>query len=945
MHPRTASKGSSLPIVGRDAELGVLVRLLAEVRAGLGRQVVVEGEPGIGKTRLTQELGARAHTAGFTVFHGLGEELQRDRPFRVVVDALEVDSSSSDPDRLRIAELLEEAPDPTAVSGADHRYRIVEAIEDAIERVAMRGPVLFLVEDAHWADASSIFALHVLSRRDDLPVYIVLTCRPVPRSEELDRLLDGIIDSGGPHLRLAPLDDEAVARLAESRLGADPGPVLRSQLARTAGNPLFVLELLDGLAEENMIETRDGAAETSKSVEPPPSLRTVIIRRLGFLSRASLELLRTASVLGESFSSADLAVVTGTPLVDVLATLEEPIAAGFVSAEGEAFAFRHDVVREALYGDVAPAVRKGLHLHIGRSLAAAGSPPIRVAPHIALGADMGDREAVGSLRDAALDIVSRAPGIAADLLRSAAELLPAGDAERILLSLLELRQLSIAGRLDDAQELADEVTPVVAGTLFQQYLDLELFNLLVLQFRLEAGGELADRFLQRPGLPEATRILYLALAASVRFGLGDVAGAEMQLDGVRPFADTYPASMVATLSSLLEGALSWMRGDFAKGVAPMARAVPGTESFTGGRGQGGLLLATALSLADRFDESLETLETARVELERRGMLPYLVEHHWFLAHVLFVGGRWDDALSEMAAARQLTAQTGAVGVGVMLPDPTPFIQLLRGDTDAAQEAFSAFEHDPSTFLAAFRHWREPIRAVLLDGFGKHDAAVKALESWHRAAGEMGFLPDFRTIGRMIVRICRAARDETLLQELFASAIEVHGRAGGVKSVEGGALLVQGAITDDSEKLLDAVDACRAGGRPFDIAEACAEAGMSMLRAGDLDTGRALVMEAFEAYEKLGARRSEDGLAQDVREFGIRRGSRRRRTSAAHGWDALTESERRVVALVAEGLTNGEIARRLYISKGTVATHLRSVFRKVGVSSRTELAAEATRRSG
>src|SRR5207245_1613580 len=119
-----------------------------------------------------------------------------------------------------------------------------------------------------------------------------------------------------------------------------------------------------------------------------------------------------------------------------------------------------------------------------------------------------------------------------------------------------------------------------------------------------------------------------------------------------------PTSMAAAMCSLLDGAIPWMRGHFATGVGFFQQAVPGWEFFTGGSGQALLLLGTAYGLADRFEEARETLEAARTDLERRGMLAYLVEHHWFLANVHFITGRWDDSLAEMAASRQLTAETG-----------------------------------------------------------------------------------------------------------------------------------------------------------------------------------------------------------------------------------------------------------------------------------------------
>ncbi len=940
--PDPAGRGSRpvLDIVGREVELSVLAQLLDETRAGSSRAAIIEGEPGIGKSRLAEEVSRRAASKGFTIFHGTGEEFQTERPFGVISMALGVRTTSTD--NARIAELLREAP---ATFGADHRYRIIEAMEDALEHEALTHPVLLLIDDAQWADSSSLLALHVMSRRDDLPVLVLVACRPVPRSEELKRLLGDITESGGHGLRLPPLDDEAVGALAKSRLGADLGTTLRDQLARTAGNPLFVLELLDGLEEEQMIKFEGGAAEASGLVEPPPSLQAVIIRRLGFLSEKTIELLRTAAVLGDSFSATDLALVVGMPIADVLTTLKEPIAAGFVTAMGDTLAFRHDLVREALYSDVAPAIRKGLHLHIGRTLAAAGAPPIRVAHHVALGAESGDREAVGWLRDAALDIAPRAPELAVELLDRAASLLPNDDLERIGLLLEAVTRLIFAGKLERAERVAEELAPQVAGTPAEIMLEIQRSGILGLQFRIEEMGIRAELLLEGEALPEDFHMQIVSISAGARLARGDLPGALSRMEEARAFTEANPASVASGLRLWMTANLCLCRGLFSESVEMLAQAVPGTEMFVGGRGQGLAVLGMGYCVgADRFEESRATLELARADLERRGALSFLVEYQWFLAHLHFITGSWDDSLAELAASKELAVGTGAVGIAIgWIADPTILIQLFRGDAAAAEQALAMTDRQSGAWWLS--HWIEPIRALLQEASGDRTGAVTTLRSWQLATTENSFVPDLRTIGRSLVEICRTAGAEDVLQQMLADATEAHERADGVKSVEGAALLVQGAIGDDLELLLAAVEASRAAGRPFDLAEACAEAGLSLLRRQESELGRPLVMEAFSLYEALGASRREAELAQDVRDFGIRRGARQRRGKPDRGWESLTESELKVVGLVAEGLTNREIGARLFISKGTVATHLHSVFRKLDVSSRAELAAEAVRHMG
>ncbi len=413
------SRGFEAPssFVGREAELGILGRLLDEARAGATHFVVIEAEAGMGKSRLLDEVAAHPAAAGFSLHRARAEELQP-RPFGLLADALAIEGGSSDPDRLAVAELLDAGAGADASrEPMDHRYRVIEGVINLVERHAIAGPVLLVLDDLHWSDPSSAQALSVLCRRlAYLPVLVLMACRPLPRPPELSRLLDTLTEAGGRHLCLDALGDDAITELAASKLEAEPGPGLRARLDGAAGNPFFVIELLDALADEGMITVEANVAESTTAVEPPPSLRMTVLRRLASLSPAGLDLLRTASLLGGSFSAAQLALVTGRPLLDVLADLKEPTVSGFVTASGETFAFRHDVVREALYLEHPSAVRKGLHLHIGRALAAAGAPPAEVANHLALGAEFGDREAVAWLRRAAREVRSRAPAMAAPLL-------------------------------------------------------------------------------------------------------------------------------------------------------------------------------------------------------------------------------------------------------------------------------------------------------------------------------------------------------------------------------------------------------------------------------------------------------------------------------------------------------------------------------------------------
>lgn len=936
-----ASSVETEALAGRAAELELLATSVDRTAAGRFQAVLIEGEAGIGKTRLLDAALERARERRFRVLVGRSDEVERARPFGPIAEALDCTPGAHGPRQAEIARLL--AGDPRGTGGPIEltrdpgvQFRVVDAFVDMVEEAALAGPVALALDDLQWADSSTVLTLRSLARRlTYLPIALLATLRPVPRAPELERLIDALAKAGAQQIELGPLPDDVVAQLVAQLVGAEPGAGLLDEVTGAAGNPFFVAELVRALDQEGTIEIRDGRADV-REVSLPPSLRLTILRRLSFLDEEALELLRVASAFGSTFSLRDVAAVLARSATDLLRPVHVAVRAGVLEEQQGRLRFRHDLIREAIYRDLPEDARAVLHLEAGRRLAAARAPAIQIAEQLALGARSGDTEAVDWLQAAAREAARRAPAVAVGLLERALEL--AGDADERRLPLLAdlVPTLLWAGRPQDAESRAREGLAAPAQPELEGTLRLGLVGALTAQGRAEDVIEEVRDAMSRAVVSAAVGAQLQAEAANA-FGFVDELEAAERAAREAVAHGSPARSEGAAMGLLVLCDIARVRG---KPQEALARA---EEALTSAAARSGRLnwppevfLAMTLQQLDRFEEAHEALHEGRSADEQLGNVSYLPVYHYEQATLLFQEGCWDDSVAQAQTGLELADE---VGLEMLLPWPHGLLALIalhRDELDAAESSLAAIERHRGAESAGLA------RGLLAEARGDAAGALTTIGSaWDRDAAK-GIVYRRRVLGPELVRLALAAGDREYA-EAVAAGVEKAAALAPVPSLDGAALRCRGLIEQDADVLLRSVEAYEQGPRAFERAAAREDAATALGRAGRVAEAKALFDEVLGVYGEVGAQRDAARALASMRTLGLGRKRRGARKRPQHGWESLTPSELEVVRLAAEGLTNPQIGQRLFISPRTVQTHLAHAFRKLDISSRVELAAEAARR--
>ena len=680
-------------LVGRDNEMALLTGLIREVARGRGGSVLIEGEPGIGKSALVRAAAAEAPEAGCQVFWGAGDELGQELPLLPFLDALRVREPSANPRRNAIVGLLR--GEVAADRGTDVPAVLAEQLLALVaEQCAVR-PTILVVDDLQWADQASIALWGRLARSArHVPLLVVGMMRPVPHREDLLALRRVVDDAA--RLRLTGLTGAAAADLVAALAGGQPDANLLRLADGAAGNPLYVTELVAALARGSRLTiTETGTAELA-SGSAPSSLSAAIADRLGFVAGPVREVLQAAALLGMDFAVPDLAIVLGRGVADLIPAVDEACAVGVLAESGHSLGFRHPLIRAALYEEMPTPVRAAWHRDAGRALAEAGAPTDRVARQM-LRAVGGPSDTTEAMDEWMLDwlartadlLVGQAPGVAAELLTRAVASCPAGGGQYSWL----------ASRLADALYRIGDVTGAeqVANGALEHAAEPDLLvdlHWTLAQCRMLAGESAEslatlDRALAAPGISARHRGRLLVSVARTQFNLGEVEKADRVAASALAAATEAGDNWAMGWALLMMALVTSVRGRMADALPLFDRALAATQAdpaLTDLR----LLLqinqAVTLGNLDRYEEALAAAGQARHLADQVGTTIRLAQAHAALGQLLFQTGRWDDALTEVEILPEDLKEPAVACVDLAI---AAVICFHRGEVEVARRHLAA----------------------------------------------------------------------------------------------------------------------------------------------------------------------------------------------------------------------------------------------------------------
>jgi DNA-binding CsgD family transcriptional regulator len=919
----------SQALSGREAELAVISGFLDSVPAGPS-SLLLRGEPGIGKTTLLRAGREDARHRSIAVLASEPAESERRLSFSGLGDLLGGVLHATLPElppaqgrALRAAllvddESLSNPPDPRAIG---------LAVLGVLRVLAARAPVLVAVDDAQWLDQPSTSALAFgLRRLTDEPIGLLACVRVEEAPRGPTELEDALHEENVHRISIGPLSLGALHRLISQRLGR---ALTRPALARihkvSGGNPFFAQEIARALIAQG------GRVDPGQPLPVPEDLRDLLGARLGALPLEAREVLpAVAALLEPTVAHLDRVI----PPDRVESGLEASIDAGVLVAEEDRLRFTHPLLASTVYSRLLPKPRRDLH----RRLARVSDDPEEHARHLALGSEGPDAEVASALERAAAQAGSRgAPDVAAELAEHSSRLTPI-DAirERRGRMTQAVRYRIAAGELDRAWTMGQKL-------LEERLSPTERADVLVLVAEYAPGEmqEGLDLLDQAARLAAADRrrliTIHRIMAGNRLVHGGDLPGALVEARRVLDLAEREGNPRLQVLALALVGSLESYVGSVTPGLLERGVRLEGelggpaaADHFDSPRSVEGM----RLMYNDRLEEARARLEEAYAraaaagdEVARQGTLIFLTE-------LECRAGNWERARRHASEGLESAEQSGNPQEGAYLYAKA-LVEAHLGHVEvaraAAQRGVAASEQLGDEI---FRAQNTAVLGFLNLSMGnpaEADRLLRPLADWLDAHGwgEPSVYPVLPNAIEALVALSELGEARRLHRRL-----ESRGRAAGSAwaratggRCRGMILAAEGDLPGAMAALEEALEVHRLIPGPFERARTLLALGTCQRRAKQKAVARRSLQEARDVFRGLGASLWTERAEAELGRIGGRSPSPLE----------MTPTEWQVASLVAEGLSNREVAARLFVSVRTVEANLTRIYAKLGVRSRTELA--------